>query len=158
MLDLVITVCSCTDCTGFASNRIETVGGSGTLNRCFDVRTYFEVTACGETTFSVTSDATGLICDGNCVGTLPWYGNPDSSLANYCWLITQASTTDVGAYTVTRTKGPVSEDMRVFFCEVTGPVSIIVDSSDFENLFIDEYCMIANQEVSPCVLNADGLY
>ena len=76
MLDLVITTCTCADCTDDSTNRIETVGGSGTLNRCFDERTYFEEATCGTTTFSVTSDTTGLLCDGNCVGTIPWYGDP----------------------------------------------------------------------------------
>ena len=69
------------------------------------------------------------------------------------------STDDVGAYTVTRTKNSYSEDMRVFFCEVTGQDSIshiIVDTTLLDSLYLDEECMIMNQAVDNCVSNADA--
>ena len=50
------------------------------------------------------------------------------------------------AYTVTRTKGLISENFRVIICDIEGQDidDIITDLSDLEGLYIDEECMVNN--------------
>ena len=109
---------------------------------CFYENTYFDGDTCGETVFSITSQpSNNLECDGSC-STLAWYEN-DTANINRCWYLNVAATSDdVGEYTVTRTKGLLSEDMKVYICEISGIDStrdnVIANVVDLDDIYIDE--------------------
>ena len=109
---------------------------------CFYENTYFDGDTCGETVFSITSQPLNdLECDSSC-STLAWYEN-DTANINRCWYLNVAATSDdVGEYTVTRTKGLLSEDMKVYICEISGIDStrdnVIANVVDLDDIYIDE--------------------
>ena len=77
-LHLDITNCVCSECAN-SHDRVETIGFTNHYERNFEEsNSHFEGTTCGTTSFSVTSDTDGLLCDGNCATTLDWYEFPNA--------------------------------------------------------------------------------
>ena len=63
---------------------METIDFTSFFERNFDENnSHFEGTTCGTTSFSVTSDSDGLLCDGDCATVLDWYADPNADYAAY---------------------------------------------------------------------------
>ena len=132
--NLTLTVYRCAYDSGDSVNSADADTQRVTINyipanqMCFGQNTYFDGDTCGAAIFSVTQQqpSNGILCDNDCE-TLNWYALDGDS--NTCFFVNVASTSnDVGEYTVTRTKGSESENMKLYICEIAGIESFFASS------------------------------